>query len=111
MRHSALLGKLHCSGRRSLLNTVVYYPHISPSPDWLKLAALCWNRVYRLVPEDWGDHFVDDLEIDKLDRELGGILRSINARGMASSGLEEKFINWVEKHKEKLKNEKLYQYY
>lgn len=29
------------------MNTVIYYPEL-PSPEWLKLASLCWDRVFLL---------------------------------------------------------------
>lgn len=32
------------------INTVVYYPHTSPPVEWMKIAALCWDKVYRSLP-------------------------------------------------------------
>jgi len=98
------------------LNTVVYYPHIFPSPDWLKLAAICWNKVYRLVPANWSYDPVDDPKgVNKLDQELGGILLPINAQEIAlveaqnnpDEGINKCFINWVEANQERLLQERM----
>jgi hypothetical protein len=93
------------------MNTVLYYPHIFPSPDWLKLAALCWNHVYRFVPANWSyDSHHDELAVNELNRELGGILRDVQPETMASF-VDNPFINWVETHKTKLEYERQYQYH
>ena len=38
------------------MNTVVYYPYVHPPAEWLRVAALCWDKVYELtgprIPED-----------------------------------------------------------
>jgi hypothetical protein len=69
------------------MNTVVYYPYITPRPDWLKLAALCWDKVYRLVPpQGWSS---DPAVVKDLDETLGGILDSINVQ--ESIGRQEYF--------------------
>jgi hypothetical protein len=103
------------------LNTVVYYPHIFPSPDWLKLAPICWNKVYTLVPANWSYDPVDDPEeVLKLDQELGGILLPLNTQLMASTiehGIQEleelntRFMRWVEANPEQLYQEKMRQPY
>jgi len=48
------------------MNTVVYYPHRSPSLKWMKLAALCWDKVYRFA----SNSFEDPDEVKTLDSAL-----------------------------------------
>jgi hypothetical protein len=56
------------------MNTTVYYPHFYPSDNWLKSAALCWDRVYTLQLEDSPAARDSTLE---LDSALGGVLATI----------------------------------
>ena len=100
------------------MNTVIYYPHIFPSPDWLKLAAICWNKVYRFVPTNWSYHPVDDPEaVNKLDQELGGILHSLNTPEIAElrdpdfqlKEVNERFLNWVRANQGRLIRETTHQ--
>ena len=74
------------------MNTVVYYPHQTPSPKWLKLASLCWDKVYRLTP----DNFKDPTEVQELDNALGGMLASINIPDLAADAqVQESFKAWA----------------
>jgi hypothetical protein len=86
------------------MNTVVYYPHICPTPEWLRLASLCWDKVYRITPPTAPD---DPEAIQELDKSLGGILVSINAAEIVESAFElkSKFINWLEARAETIKRE------
>jgi len=62
----------------------LYFPHFHfPSDEWVKVAALYWDRMYRIVPEDYetrrdtdaikelasDDVFIDDVYPDPFDRE------------------------------------------
>jgi hypothetical protein len=85
------------------LNTVVYYPHQTPSPKWLKLSALCWDKVYCLKPRSYKDH----REIWELDRALGGILASIDIADIAADEqVQASFKTWAIAKAEELKTEK-----
>jgi hypothetical protein len=57
------------------MNTVIYYPFLSPPPEWLRLAALCWDKVYRIKPQNARD---DSEEVQELDQAFGSILQSID---------------------------------
>src|SRR5712692_8849084 len=56
------------------MNTVLYYPFLHPSPAWLRVAALCWDKVYRIRPSDAPD---DPDEIATLNSVCHNILESI----------------------------------
>lgn len=94
------------------MNTVVYYPYMSPSAEWLRIAALCWDKVYRIKPP-----FTDDPdEIHELDGIFGGILDSVRLRDQAKdpwakpadvefvSDLQRLFSAWLEQRTEELRN-------
>jgi hypothetical protein len=90
------------------MNTVIYYPYIFPSSQWLKIAALCWNKVYRLVPDKWSyDPIVDPDEVMQLDSELGGILENVEAKKIASPRVDEQFIRWLREHRLELIHERM----
>lgn len=75
------------------MNTVVYYPHFVPPDSWLKVAALCWERVYRLLPIDAPS---DPVDIAQLDAELGGVLASISWDEVADrEHIKDRFKEWV----------------
>jgi hypothetical protein len=57
------------------MNTVLYYPHLFPPMDWVRVAALCWDEVHTLRPA--GSPAIPD-ELAELDAALGGILRTDN---------------------------------
>ena len=95
------------------MNTVIYYPRIFPSPDWLKLAALCWDQVYRLVPSDWSynPRIDDPQEVNELDRKLGGILRPFDTNLVVSPELDRRFIKWFKIYRANIEYEKQYRLY
>lgn len=75
------------------MNTVVYYPHFTPPSSWLKMAALCWERVYRLLPEDAPS---DPPDVAELDAELGGVLSAVPWEQVADrQQVKESFKDWV----------------
>jgi hypothetical protein len=85
---------------RNLMNTVVYYPHICPPLEWLKLGVLCWDKVYRLVPPQYKDPDT----IQALDAACGGVLASVDIRHIADNPqVEEQFVKWVEARIENFK--------
>jgi hypothetical protein len=84
------------------MNTVIYYPYITPRPDWLKVAALCWDKVYRLVPSNgWPD---DSEATQELDQALGSLLRTVHIDEYADS-IQDKFWTYIDAREKKLKEE------
>ena len=76
------------------MNTVVYYPHVRPPADWLKLASLCWDRVCCLVPDEEWDW---PAEARELDRQLGGLIQDVGvARFRDDRRLAEQFLGWLD---------------
>src|SRR5437867_153431 len=50
----------------------LYYPNIAfPSDSWIKLAALYWNKLGRIVPPGYQLH--DSYTVQRLEGELGFI--------------------------------------
>ena len=79
------------------MNTVVYYPHIWPSPAWLRLASLCWERVVLLGITNDGYSLAAPPEIADLDEVLGGVLdTSTTVAEIVDEELTERFKRWVE---------------
>jgi hypothetical protein len=90
------------------MNTVIYYPYVSPTPEWLKVAALCWDKIYRFVPyvpdvpeQYWSEEF-ENPEVFLLDLHLG-VLESVNIRKVGFS-VQDQFWNWIDAREEALKN-------
>ncbi|GHO97418.1 hypothetical protein KSF_112910 [Reticulibacter mediterranei] len=82
------------------MNTVVYYPHIYPTTEWLKIAALCWDKVYRLRPHGWRH---DPQTIQNLNNALGGLLVDIDLEKAADLEVQRQFEQWIDARGEKLK--------
>src|SRR5450631_2798812 len=75
------------------MNTVLYYPHLFPPAEWLRLAALCWDEVHILRPAG-SPETPDDLA--KLDAALGGILRPAQlSDDVIDVQLIETFKDWL----------------
>src|SRR5688572_30631324 len=55
------------------MNNVIYYPHFYPSENWLKLASLCWDRVYTMQLDESAQL---PESISKVNEVLGGVLYS-----------------------------------
>jgi hypothetical protein len=78
------------------VNTVVYYPHIWPRPEWLRLGALCWDRIVLLGVSLHGPSSKPD-DIRELDDTLGGILdTSTTVTQFVDAELTDRFKRWVE---------------
>ncbi len=117
------------TGKGDSMNTVVYYPYINPKPDWLKLAALCWDKVYRLAPSyDWPNDSGFGSEIDQdqfwrwidaqeerleepelqelkeLDETFGGILEPANAQEFGSK-IQDQFLRWIDAREERIQDQ------
>jgi len=84
------------------MNTVIYYPFINPRPEWLKLAALCWDKVYRLTPS--GEQPSDPDVIKELDEALGGILETVPVRDVVDlDSVLDQFVPWLDAREKRLK--------
>ena len=82
------------------MNTVVYYPYINPCPEWLRVAALCWDKVFVLGARD----LPDEPEIAKLDAALGGVIdRRFYVSDIADDAVVGQFQAWVQAHEPELK--------
>src|SRR6266446_1175087 len=75
------------------MNSVLTYPYFFPNETWLKMAALCWDRVFtfreitRRPPP----------AIKEIDELLGGILGTIDIRSVSRDPVVMKsFESWLE---------------
>ena len=98
-------------GERDAMNTVVYYPYVTPRPEWLRLAALCWDEVYRMVPQNQGNVapsiWHHPREIEMLSEALGLPVRDLSITEVAdSAGLLGQFKRWIDARAERLKSGK-----
>jgi hypothetical protein len=73
------------------MNTVLYYPHLFPPADWLRLAALCWDEVHTLRPA--GSPEIPD-QLAELDAALGGILRTAD---VSETSVDPQFLEMFKK--------------
>lgn len=81
------------------MNTVVYYPYVDPTPEWLRLAALCWDKVFVLT----GPHVPHDPAIAELDAALGDVIdRRFSVAEIADASLVDRFKTWVLAHEAQL---------
>jgi hypothetical protein len=78
---------------------VLCYPEIVPDPNWLKLAGLYWDRVYRISSAHYGR---DEPEIEELNAALGGVLNSISVDRVWSQEVEASFHEWLDEHEANL---------
>jgi hypothetical protein len=77
------------------MNTVVYYPYLWPTPEWIRVAALCWEKVY-LVGRRTGYGVAFPEVIDSLNSQLGGMLdTSLSMNDLFDEDLMVRFKAWV----------------
>jgi hypothetical protein len=91
------------------MNSVIYYPHIFPPFDWLRVAALCWDKVYlpganrfqgRLIPSD--------RRIASLEEELPGFIDySVGFWHGLNEETAGEFKQWVSSRRAALTSESL----
>ncbi len=72
------------------MNCVVVYPYIVPDTRWLKLAALCWDTVYRLTSREAPP---DPQEIQDLNGALGRFLEALYPEDFSAVGTD--FKKWL----------------
>jgi len=54
------------------INSALYYPHIEfQDPRWLWTAALVWDKVYRIVPEDYTPEDSENVKALCADGDIG----------------------------------------
>lgn len=75
------------------MNRVVVYPYIVPDANWLRLAALYWDRVYRLTSRKAP---ADPEDFQQLNGGLGGFLESVYPEDFR---VTYEFKNWLMKDK------------
>jgi hypothetical protein len=74
------------------MNGVLAYPHFFPPREWLRFAALCWDRIYTLCPDRPSppDYVADFAE------NLPGVLDFIDARAFSSdAAVQTQFEEWL----------------
>ena len=90
------------------MNTTVYYPYINPPLRWLKVASLCWDKVYTLNTHAYGSPVLGDPECDRFSALVGGLVdRSIRVEDIVDEELVARFQKWVELHEQDLKQKGL----
>jgi hypothetical protein len=76
------------------MNTVLYYPHLYPPTEWLRVAALCWDEVYTLLPPEAPDM---PEEVARLDAALGKVLRPASIKELQNDrDIADKFEAWLD---------------
>jgi hypothetical protein len=78
---------------------VVVYPYIAPNFEWLKTAALLWDKVHRISSEFSP---ADPVEVGELDAAVGGLLRSHEVEPKMSMIADPLFGAWLKSHYEDL---------
>ena len=54
------------------INSALYYPYIEfADPRWLWTAALVWDKVYRIVPDDYTPQDSDNVKALCADGDIG----------------------------------------
>ncbi len=82
----------------------LYYPYIHFRIEArLKLAALYWDRIGRIVPNDYPVNRHDSRTVRQLAEELGFIL-DLPPRSVATDSVGEKFLELIDKHQGKLRD-------
>jgi hypothetical protein len=77
------------------MNGVLAYPHFFPPPDWLKLAALCWDKIYTL--RETGAARPDYIE--EFEANVPEVLDRIEvAEFSADPAVREQFEHWLAAH-------------
>lgn len=92
------------------MNTTVYYPYITPPLPWLKVASLCWDRVYILNTGGYYDTspVSDDSEVARFNSLMDGLVdRSIRVEDIVDEDIVAQFKKWVEAREEDLKQKGL----
>ena len=87
------------------MNTVVYYPHIWPRPEWLRLAALCWDRVHLLGTELHGYSSAAPEEITELDGAMAILDTTTRVEDFLDESVADQFKRWVESREEALRQQ------
>ena len=74
------------------MDKVVCYPYIAPNLHWLRMAALCWDHVYRMTSATAPE---DPPELVALTEELGGFVRDVLPEQFQVRVTDETVREWV----------------
>src|SRR5438874_830053 len=81
------------------MNTAVYYPYFNPPLAWLKVASLCWDKVFVLETTRplIGGVRTEKSEIASFERIVGSVIdRSTFVGALVDTEIIDKFKSWVE---------------
>jgi hypothetical protein len=84
----------------SSMTSVIVYPYIVPDIEWLKIAALLWDKVHRISSEFSPD---DPEEVHKLDSAVGGLLKPEEVTSDLGYEAGLVFEPWLRTHYEDLR--------
>ena len=77
------------------MNSVVYYPYLVPSLEWLKMSSLCWDNIYVLHP---GNSISFSKEIKDANIDLGSVIKTLDTQIIGrSEDVFEAFLQILEK--------------
>jgi hypothetical protein len=79
------------------LDQVVCYPYIEPDISWLKIAALCWERVHRVTSRHAP---ADSPGITELNEALNGFLLPVYPDDIIDETIVERLRVWLAARKE-----------
>jgi len=83
----------------SRMNSVLFYPNFYPSAEWLRLAALCWDRVHSLRP---GNERPPE-DVGQLNEGLGGVLSPVDVHDFSGDPeVTDNFAAWISKEARRL---------
>lgn len=86
------------------MNTVVYYPHVWPRLKWLKVGALCWDKVYLLGPGVGAGYYVPIPEVENFVNALPEFVDIKTQVGdIVDDELAQRFQQWVMTRKQQLR--------
>jgi hypothetical protein len=77
------------------MTSVIVYPYIVPNFEWLKTAALLWDKVHRINSEFSPG---DPPEVQKLDSAVRGFLKSEEVTAELGYAALRVFEDWLKAH-------------
>jgi hypothetical protein len=86
------------------MDQVVCYPYIEPDSSWLKIAALCWERVYRVTSRHAPP---DSLDITELNAALNEFLLPVYPDDIVDENIVERLRSWLTVRREQQTGESI----
>jgi hypothetical protein len=81
------------------MNSVLFYPNFYPSAEWLRLAALCWDKVHSLRPVSERP----PADVGQLNEDLGGVLSPVDVHEFSGDlEVKDNFGAWISKDAKRL---------